>query len=114
MSGGRHTAAGRKTDEERTPRSISGLHSEILSIPWTGGVPCDDLPVVCCTDSTRCGAYLTSDGPYRRYALRGCPLRRRGGRGTRKTGRRRKVCVRSKTSGHAATGMPRAEGAMPV
>jgi len=100
--------------EEETPRSVFSPGGEKTIAPWTGGVPCDDLPVVCCTDSTRCGSYLTSDGPCRRYALRGCPLRRRGGRGTRKTGRRRKVCVRPKTSGHAATGMPRAEGAMPV
>ena len=112
MSGGRHTAAGRKTDEERTPRSISGLHSEILSVPWTGGVPCDDLPVVCCTDSTRCGAYLTSDGPCRRYALRGCPLRR--GK-TRKTARRRrKTCERPEASRCAAAGIPVVEEAVPV
>jgi hypothetical protein len=98
MSGGRHTAAGRKTDEERTPRSISGLHSEILSVPWTGGVPCDDLPVVCCTDSTRCGAYLTSDGPCRRYALRGCPLRRHG----KTRGHRRNTRARPTNSGNSA------------
>jgi len=41
--------------------------------------PGDPLPPVCCTDSTRCGSFLTSDGPCRRYALRGCPLRHQEG-----------------------------------
>jgi len=76
--------------EERTPHSVFGRRGEKTTAPWTGGPPCDGLPVVCCTDSTRCGSYLTSDGPCRRYALRGCPLRRRGRRGTRKTGDRRR------------------------
>jgi hypothetical protein len=105
MSGDAPIAA--KPDaEEETPRSVFSRRGEKPIAPWTGRPPCDGLPVVCCTDSTRCGSYLTSDGPCRRYALRGCPLRRRGGRGTRKPGRRRKACEWPKTSGHAAAGIP--------
>lgn len=117
MSGDAPIAARLKPNPEvegDDPRSVFYARGEKTTAPWTGGPPCDGLPVVCCTDSTRCGSYLTSDGPCRRYALRGCPLRRRGGRGTRKTGRRRKACERPKASGHAAAGIPRAEGAMPV
>ena len=37
----------------------------------------DDLPSVCRTETgTICGSFLTSTGPCRRFALRGCPLRR--------------------------------------
>jgi hypothetical protein len=89
MSGDAPIAA--KPDvEEETPRSVFSPGGEKTIAPWTGRPPCDGLPVVCCTDSTRCGSYLTSDGPCRRYALRGCPLRRRGRRRTRKTGDRRR------------------------
>ncbi len=112
MSGDAPIAA--KPDaEEETPRSVFSPGGEKTIAPWTGRPPCDGLPVVCCTDSTRCGSYLTSDGPCRRYALRGCPLRRRGGRGTRKTGRH-KTREWPKTSGHAAAGIPWVEEAMPV
>ncbi len=90
MSGDAPIAATRPEVEEETPHSVFSPPGEKTIAPWTGGPPCDGLPVVCCTDSTRCGSYLTSDGPCRRYALRGCPLRRRGGRGTRKTGDRRR------------------------
>jgi hypothetical protein len=88
MSGDAPIAA--KPDaEEETPHSVFSPRGEKPIAPTLAGrPPCDGLPVVCCTDSTRCGSYLTSDGPCRRHALRGCPLRRRGGRGTRKTGRR--------------------------
>jgi len=112
MSGGRHTAADVNTEEE-APRSVFYLRGEITTAQWTGGAPCGDLPPVCCTDSTRCGSFLTSDGPCRRYALRGCPLRRRGK--TRKTGARwRKTGARPKASGCAAAGIPAVEEAVPV
>ena len=89
MSGNAPIAA--KPDaEEETPHSVFSPRGEKTTAPWTGRPPCNGLPVVCCTDSTRCGSYLTSDGPCRRYALRGCPLRRRGRRRTRKTGERRR------------------------
>jgi len=41
---------------------------------------CDEaLPPVCCTDPTRCGSFLTSDGPCPLHALKGCPLRHQAG-----------------------------------
>jgi len=82
MSGDAPIAATRPDTEERTPHSVFGRRGEKTTAPWTGGPPCDGLPVVCCTDSTRCGSYLTSDGPcarYARYARRGCPLRHQAG-----------------------------------
>ena len=113
MSGDAPIAA-RPEVEEETPHSVFSPRGEKPIAPTLAGrPPCDGLPVVCCTDSTRCGSYLTSDGPCRRYALRGCPLRRRGGRGTRKTGRH-KTREWPKTSGHAAAGIPWVEEAMPV
>jgi len=93
MSGDDPIAARPKPNPEvegDDPRSVFYARGEKTTAPWTGGPPCNGLPVVCCTDSTRCGSYLTSDGPCRRYALRGCPLRRRGRRRTRKTGDRRR------------------------
>ena len=41
--------------------------------------PDEALPPVCCTDPTRCGSYLTSDGPLPLHARRGCPLRHQAG-----------------------------------
>ena len=41
---------------------------------------CDEaLPPVCSTDPSRCGSFLSSDGPCPRYARRGCPLRHQEG-----------------------------------
>ncbi len=41
---------------------------------------CDEaLPPVCSTDPSRCGSFLSSDGPCPRYARRGCPLRHQAG-----------------------------------
>ncbi|MDR9817703.1 MAG: DNA N-6-adenine-methyltransferase [Candidatus Methanoculleus thermohydrogenotrophicum] len=41
---------------------------------------CDEaLPPVCSTDLSRCGSFLSSDGPCPRYARRGCPLRHQEG-----------------------------------
>ena len=41
---------------------------------------CDEaLPPVCCTDPSRCGSFLSSDGPCARYSRRGCPLRHQAG-----------------------------------
>jgi hypothetical protein len=45
--------------------------------PCPRGMSPDDLPSVCRTETgTICGSFLTSTGPCRRFALRGCPLRR--------------------------------------
>ena len=41
--------------------------------------PGDPLPPVCCTDPSRCGSFLTSDGPCPLHALKGCPLRHQEG-----------------------------------
>ncbi len=41
--------------------------------------PGDTLPAVCETDPSRCGSFLSSDGPCPRYARRGCPLRHQDG-----------------------------------
>ena len=41
--------------------------------------PGDPLPPVCCTDPSRCGSFLSSDGPCPLHALKGCPLRHREG-----------------------------------
>lgn len=41
--------------------------------------PDDTLPAVCETDPTRCGSFLSSDGPCARYSRRGCPLRHQDG-----------------------------------
>ena len=38
--------------------------------------PGDTLPAVCETDPSRCGSFLTSNGPCPRYSRRGCPLRK--------------------------------------
>jgi hypothetical protein len=39
--------------------------------------PSDEaLPPVCSTDPSRCGSFLSPDGPCARYARRGCPLRK--------------------------------------
>ena len=43
----------------------------------SGSIPSEDLPTVCRSlTGTLCGSFLTSTGPCRRFALRGCPLRR--------------------------------------
>ena len=42
---------------------------------WRG----DPLPPVCFTDPSRCGSFLTSDGPCPLHALKGCPLRHQEG-----------------------------------
>lgn len=41
--------------------------------------PGDTLPAVCETDPSRCGSFLSSDGPCARYSRRGCPLRHQAG-----------------------------------
>ena len=41
---------------------------------------CDEaLPPVCCTPATRCGSFLSSDGPCARYSRRGRVLRHQAG-----------------------------------
>lgn len=41
------------------------------------GIPSEDLPTVCRSlAGTLCGSFLTSNGPCRRFSVRGCPLRR--------------------------------------
>lgn len=43
----------------------------------SGSIPSRELPTVCRSlTGTLCGSFLTSTGPCRRFALRGCPLRR--------------------------------------
>ena len=49
---------------------------QTINQPERPGTP---LPAVCETDPTRCGSYLTSDGPCPLHALRGCPLRHQEG-----------------------------------
>lgn len=100
--------------EGETPRSILCIDGKILSdrsCDWPVGD--GGLPVICCTDSTRCGSFLTSDGACRRYALRGCPLRRRD-KARKAGGRRRRTGARPKASGCAAAGIPAVEEAVPV
>jgi phage N-6-adenine-methyltransferase len=41
--------------------------------------PGDTLPAVCETDPSRCGSFLSSDGPCARYSRRGCVLRHQAG-----------------------------------
>ena len=41
--------------------------------------PGDTLPAVCETDPSRCGSFLSSDGPCPLHALTGCPLRHQAG-----------------------------------
>ena len=42
--------------------------------------PSDEaLPPVCCTPATRCGSFLSSDGPCPLHARRGCVLRHQAG-----------------------------------
>jgi len=41
--------------------------------------PDEALPPVCCTDPSRCGSFLSSDGPCPLHALKGCPLRHQAG-----------------------------------
>ena len=42
--------------------------------------PSDEaLPPVCSTDPSRCGSFLSPDGPCARYSRRGCPLRHQAG-----------------------------------
>jgi len=49
---------------------------QTINHPERPGAP---LPAVCETDPSRCGSYLTSDGPCPLHALRGCPLRHQEG-----------------------------------
>jgi hypothetical protein len=49
---------------------------QTINQPERPGAP---LPAVCETDPTRCGSFLSSDGPCPRYARRGCPLRHQDG-----------------------------------
>ena len=43
----------------------------------SGSIPSEDLPTVCRSlAGTLCGSFLTSNGPCRRFSVRGCPLRR--------------------------------------
>lgn len=49
---------------------------QTINQPELPGAP---LPAVCETDLTRCGSFLSSDGPCPLHALRGCPLRHRAG-----------------------------------
>ncbi len=49
---------------------------QTINQPERPGTP---LPAVCETDPTRCGSFLSSDGPCPRYARRGCPLRHQEG-----------------------------------
>ena len=49
---------------------------QTINQPERPGVP---LPAVCETDSTRCGSFLSSDGPCPLHALKGCPLRHQEG-----------------------------------
>ena len=47
---------------------------QTINQPERPGAP---LPTVCRSlAGTLCGSFLTSSGPCRRFALRGCPLRR--------------------------------------
>ena len=42
--------------------------------------PCGGrLPAVYETDPSKCGSYLSRDGPCARYSRRGCPLRHQAG-----------------------------------
>ncbi len=62
------------------PDSMKDLPSiskeQTINQPELPGAP---LPAVCETDPSRCGSYLTSDGPCPLHALRGCPLRHQDG-----------------------------------
>ena len=49
---------------------------QTINQPELPGAP---LPAVCETDPSRCGSFLSSDGPCPRYARRGCPLRHQAG-----------------------------------
>ena len=49
---------------------------QTINQPERPGAP---LPAVCETDPTRCGSFLTSDGPCPLHALKGCPLRHQEG-----------------------------------
>ena len=82
MSGDDPIAARLKPNPEvegDDPRSVFYARGEKTTAPWTGRPPCNGLPVVCCTDSTRCGSFLSSDGPCPLHALTGCPLRHQAG-----------------------------------
>ncbi len=46
---------------------------QTINHPERPGAP---LPAVCETDPSRCGSFLTSNGPCPRYSRRGCPLRK--------------------------------------
>ena len=41
--------------------------------------PDEALPPVCETDPSRCGSFLSRDGPCARYSRRGCPMRHQAG-----------------------------------
>ncbi len=49
---------------------------QTINQPERPGAP---LPAVCETDPTRCGSFLSSDGPCPLHALKGCPLRHQAG-----------------------------------
>ena len=49
---------------------------QTINHPERPGAP---LPAVCETDPSRCGSFLSPDGPGGRYSRRGCPLRHQAG-----------------------------------
>ena len=61
----------------------------VIVAPWPAAIRPEEaqqfreeaLPPICETDSTRCGSFLTSDGPCARFGRRGCPFRRQAAQG---------------------------------
>lgn len=64
------------TDPDSTKDLLFSSIDENINQPIRPG---DTLPAVCETDPTRCGSFLSSDGPCARYSRRGCPLRHQAG-----------------------------------
>ncbi len=64
------------TDPDSTKDLLFSSTDENINQPIRPG---DTLPAVCETDPTRCGSFLSSDGPCARYSRRGCPLRHQAG-----------------------------------
>ena len=64
------------TDPDSTKDLLFSSTDENINQPERPGAP---LPAVCETDPTRCGSFLTNDGPCPLHALKGCPLRHQEG-----------------------------------
>ena len=74
-SGEARAEAPTDTKPEAAGYSVISME-QTINHPERPGAP---LPAVCETDPSRCGSFLSSDGPCARYSRIGCVLRHQAG-----------------------------------